>query len=155
MQNSSLINQNPREASSWSRIFLISLVYLCMYLFLSRLLAKRKTIQTWYLAHILALTSSKTCFRFVEKILVTASSLERLPCHVDFPHISSIAFLYKFQPSSNLWQGSHDKKFVFLQKFSWEVDICFVLLKKIGKQWIWKKSSWYAENPRDTPVFLG
>ena len=39
-------------------------VYLCMYLFLSRLLAKRKTIQTWYLAHILALTSSKTCFLF-------------------------------------------------------------------------------------------
>ena len=42
--------QNPREASSWSRIFLISIVYLCicecvylcMYLFVSRLLAKQK-----------------------------------------------------------------------------------------------------------------
>ena len=42
--------QNPREASSRSRILLFSLVYVFMYviiyLFVSRLLAKRKTIQT-------------------------------------------------------------------------------------------------------------
>ena len=44
--------QNPREASSRSRIFLISLVYVCVcmylfvYLFVSRLLATLTTIQT-------------------------------------------------------------------------------------------------------------
>ena len=45
-----LDNLNPREGSSWSRIFLISLVYVCMYLFMylfvPRLLANEKTIQT-------------------------------------------------------------------------------------------------------------
>ena len=54
------------HVSSRSRIFLISLVYLCMYLYIylcvSRLLAKRKTIQTWNLAHILPLTLSKNGF---------------------------------------------------------------------------------------------
>ena len=34
--------QNPREASRRSRKFLISLVYFCMYLFVSHLLAKQK-----------------------------------------------------------------------------------------------------------------
>ena len=58
----SKINQNPREASSLSRVFLISLVYVCMYLFVSRLLAKRKTIQTWNSLHILPYTFSKNGF---------------------------------------------------------------------------------------------
>ena len=61
-----LYYQNPREASSRSRIFLNSLVYVCVYvciyLFVSRLLAKRKTIQTWNLPHILPLTLSKNGF---------------------------------------------------------------------------------------------
>ena len=61
------IFQNPGEASSRSRIFLISLVYLCMYclfvyLFVSRLLVTLTTIQTWNLAHILPLTLSKNGF---------------------------------------------------------------------------------------------
>ena len=91
--------QNPREASSWLRIFLISLVnlcmYLCIYLFISRLLAKRKTIQTSNLAHILQLTLSENgFFVFLDQIPVTAASLEKLPCHADFPHISSIALLF-------------------------------------------------------------
>ena len=45
-----LINQNPCEVSSGSRIFLNSFVYVCFYVFIcffvSRLLAKPKTIQT-------------------------------------------------------------------------------------------------------------
>ena len=57
--------QNPCEASSRSRIFLNSLGYVFVCLFLSRLLAKQKTIQTWNLAHILPLTLSKTVFFFV------------------------------------------------------------------------------------------
>ena len=68
-------------------------LYMCVfiYLFVSRLLAKRKTIQTRNLAHMLPLTSSKSVlFCFFEKISVTAASLEKLPCHVDFTHISSI-----------------------------------------------------------------
>ena len=60
------ICQNPRKASSRSRIFLKSLVYLWMcvfiYLWVSRLLAKRKTIQTWNLEHTLPLTLSKNRF---------------------------------------------------------------------------------------------
>ena len=38
--------KNPREASSRSRIFLISLKYVFTCVFVSRLLAKQKTIQT-------------------------------------------------------------------------------------------------------------
>ena len=80
------------------RGYLNSLVYvcvcICIYLFLSSLLAKRKTIQTWNLAHILPLTLSKNrFFYFFDQITVTAASLEKLPCHVDFPHISSISLL--------------------------------------------------------------
>ena len=85
--------QNPREASSRPRIFFNSLVYVfvCLftYLFVSCLLAKRKTIQTWNLAHILPLTLSKK--RDFYQITVTAASLEKLPCHVDIPHNISIA----------------------------------------------------------------
>ena len=39
-------------------------VYLCVYLCVSRLLAKRKTIQTWKSAHILPLTLPKNVFFF-------------------------------------------------------------------------------------------
>ena len=96
----SAIFQNPREASSRSRICLISLVYVCMYclfvyLFVSRLLATLTTIQTWNLAHILPLTlSKKQVFLFFDQITVTAASLEKLPCHRDFQHISWINLLY-------------------------------------------------------------
>ena len=57
-------NQYPSEARRGSRIFLISLVYvyLFVYLFVSRLVAKWKTIQTWNFAHILPLTLSKNGF---------------------------------------------------------------------------------------------
>ena len=40
----------------------------------------------------------KTVLCFFEKIAVTAASLEKLPCHGDFPHISSIALFFKFRP---------------------------------------------------------
>ena len=33
-------------------------------------------------------------FRYFEEIPVTAASLEKLPCHVDFPHISSSALFF-------------------------------------------------------------
>ena len=55
--------QPVEDISNFTCIF----VYLFMYSFLSRLLAKRKTIQTWYLAHILALTSSKNVFFVLSK----------------------------------------------------------------------------------------
>ena len=39
----------------------------------------------------------KPVFCFAEKIFVTAACLEKLPCHLFFPHISSIAlYLFKF-----------------------------------------------------------
>ena len=72
-------------------------VYVFMCLCVSRLLAKRKTLQTWNLAPILPLTLPKNgFFCFFNQIPVTAASLKKLPCHVDFLHISSIA-LFSFQ----------------------------------------------------------
>ena len=69
-------------------------VYICisMYLFVSRLLAKRKTIQTWNSVHTLPQTISKNglfCF-FKNETLRTARP-EKLQCHVDFRHIFLIA----------------------------------------------------------------
>ena len=90
------IYQNPRQASSLSRIFLFSLVYVFIHVFIHLCHASRPNEKRYrpeigytyshrpYLKHGL--------FVFFEKIPVTAASLEKLPCHVDFPHISSIAF---------------------------------------------------------------
>ena len=68
--------QNPRKASSRSRIFLLSLAYVFMYvfiyLFVSRLLAKRKTLQTRNLVQPLPLTTSKNSF-FFEKVTLRAA----------------------------------------------------------------------------------
>ena len=92
--------QNPREAGSRSRIFLISLVYVfvgeLIYLCVSRLLAKRKTIYTWNLVHILHWTLSKNRFFFgffSEKMTLRAANLEKLLCHGDFSHIFSISLV--------------------------------------------------------------
>ena len=72
-------------------------VYVFIHLCVSRLLAKLNTIQNWNLAHILPLTLSENWFfRFFDQITVTAASLKKLPCHVDFPHISSIALFFTF-----------------------------------------------------------
>ena len=82
--------QNPREASSRSRIFLFSLVnmWLCWCICLyGAFLPQRKKIKTWNLVHTLPKTISKNVFFLLKR----ASSLEKLPCHVYFPHISSIA----------------------------------------------------------------
>ena len=97
--------QNPREASSRSRIFLFLLVcmcvyvfiYFCIYLCVSRLLAKRKTILTQNLAQTLSQTTSKIAyFVFFEKVTLKAASLEKVQCHGDFPEISSIALFRNF-----------------------------------------------------------
>ena len=68
------------------RIFLNSLSYLCMCVIVIRLLATLTTIHTWNLAHILPLTLSKNLF-FFDQITVTAASLKKLPCHLDFTHL--------------------------------------------------------------------
>ena len=53
------------------------------------LLIKRKSIQTWNLVHVLPKTISENgFFVFFEKITPRSTSLEKLPRHVDFPHIS-------------------------------------------------------------------
>ena len=70
---------------------------ICICLFVSRLLAKRKTIQTWNLAHILPLILSKNgFFCFFEKVTPRTASLEKLLYYADFPQISSIVF-FKFK----------------------------------------------------------
>ena len=91
------INQNPREASSRSRIFLISLymcvcVGICVFMYLCH---ASWSIKNWH-------TYShwpyiKMGFLFFKKISVTAGSLQQiLPCHMEFPHISSIALYSPF-----------------------------------------------------------
>ena len=85
-----------------------------IYVFVSRLQAKRKTIQTSNFAHILQSTLSKNgFFVFFNQITVTAASLEKLACHVNFPHISSIAFLincFKTLEKSRLDNAQFKKK---------------------------------------------
>ena len=72
-------------------------LYICVYVFVSRLLAKWRMIQTWNLVHTFPSTTSKNgFFCFFKEIPVTAASLEKLPCHVDFPHFTSIALLLYF-----------------------------------------------------------
>ena len=54
----------------------------------------------------------KRVFCFFEKITVTAAILEKLPCHTDFPRISSIALLsLYFQENCNIptYKKSHDE----------------------------------------------
>ena len=83
--------QNPREASRLSRIFLISLVYVCHTSWQNE---KRHRLKIWYTySH---RRYKKRVFCFFEKISVTAASLEKLQCHVDFPHISSIALFLPY-----------------------------------------------------------
>ena len=90
-------NQNPREASSRSRIFLFSLVNMCVCWSVYTVPfchdEKRYRPGIWY-------TDSprpylKTFFFcFLEKVTLRAANLEKLPRHVDFPHISSIVSNY-------------------------------------------------------------
>ena len=46
----------------------------------------------------------KRVFCFLEEITLTAASLDKLPCHVDFPHISSIALFLIFSQSQANFQ---------------------------------------------------
>ena len=85
--------KNPHEASSRVRIFLFSLVYMCVYLcvYVCRVSwpnekRYRPKIRPTY-SHRPYL---KRVFYFFVKITVTAASLEKLPCHVDFPISSQL-----------------------------------------------------------------
>ena len=94
--------QNPREASSRSSIFLIWLVYVCIYLCIYLCIhvchvswpnEKRYTPDIWRTySHWPYLKTF-----FFEKISETAASLKKLPCHVDFSHIFSIALFAIFR----------------------------------------------------------
>ena len=92
--------QNPHEASSRSRIFLNSLVYLCMYLFIyARHVSwpneKRYRPQIWHTySHWPYLKTGFFVFSIKSPWRPLAS--KKLPCHVDFPHISSIALFSAF-----------------------------------------------------------
>ena len=84
-------NQNPNEASSRSWIFLFTLVNkrVCTRAPHSWPNGNTYRPEIWY-------THSprpypKTDFWSFEKVTLRPASLEKLPCHVDFPHISSIA----------------------------------------------------------------
>ena len=78
--------QNPHAAVYF---YFRSYICVCICLFVSSPLDKRKTIQTANLVHILSFKNGFFCF--FEKMTLRAAILEKLPCHVDFPHISPIA----------------------------------------------------------------
>ena len=86
--------QNSREPSSRSRIFLNSLLYLCIHVcHVSWPNEKRYTPEIWRTySHWPYLKTF-----FFEKISETAASLKKLPCHVDFSHIFSIALFAIFR----------------------------------------------------------
>ena len=95
------IFRNPREASSRSWIFLFSLVYEGMYVFMCVFVyvchtswsnEKQYWPEIWY-------TNSprpylKTSFCFFEKITLKAVSLEKLMRHIDFCLFQSISRFY-------------------------------------------------------------
>ena len=102
--------QYPREASSRSRIFLVSLlVYMCIYLwihiFVARLLAKRKSKQTRNLAHILPSCLSKNGFFSIKSPWWPLASKN---CRVTliFPHISSIVLFFVSLRRLSTWNGT-------------------------------------------------
>ena len=83
--------QNPRETRSRSRIFLFSLViYVCWLLVCTGppCQTENDTDLKFGTHAPIDLTEKQV---FVEKMTPEAASLEKLPCHVDFPHISLIA----------------------------------------------------------------
>ena len=98
-----------------------------IYLILSSLLTKRKTIQNWNFAHILPCHGPylKTgFFCFFEKVSMTAAILEELPCHVNSPLIFSIALSGFF----SFWQYWHEKtEKGLLTKFS--PNVLFIFLE--------------------------
>ena len=92
--------RNPREASSRPRIFLISLEYLCFFVYVVFVYVficltspgpTKNDTDLIFGTHTRIDLILKRVFCFAEKILVTAASLKKLPCHVDFSHISLIA----------------------------------------------------------------
>ena len=90
-------SQNPREASSRSRIFLFSLVNMwfcwCVFLSVQRLLATtKKDTDPKFGTHTPQYHIWVFCF--FEKVTLRAASLEKLPCHMHFPHIFSIALFF-------------------------------------------------------------
>ena len=84
---------------------------LCMYMW--HALVIRRTIQTWNL--VLIQTSYKNSHVvWFEKVTPSAARLEKLPCHVDFPHISSIAlFVYLFICVTSPEQPKNDSDLKF------------------------------------------
>ena len=70
-------------------------LFRCVYIFLSRSLAKRKTIQTLNSVQTFPQTKYlKRFFSFFRKIDPEAANLQKLPRPVEFSHTSSIALFY-------------------------------------------------------------
>ena len=98
--------QNPREASSRPRIFLILCICVCVCVCIYVCICVTPPGQTKIDTDLKFGTNTaidlilKRVFLFFDQIPVTAASLEKLPCHVDFPHISSIALfsVFPFSP---------------------------------------------------------
>ena len=88
------ICQNPREASSRSRIFLISLIYVCIYVLHLCISVtppaneKRYRPEIWYTYSYRPYLKTGFLIVFFEKMTPRATSLEKLPCHVGIFRIS-------------------------------------------------------------------
>ena len=85
--------QNPREATSRSRIFLFSLVYACIVASWPNQNCYRPEL--WYTRSPRPHLKTNYLF-FFEKMNVRAACLEKLTCHVNDPHISTITLFVYF-----------------------------------------------------------
>ena len=95
--------QNPREATSRSRKFIFSLVNVSVGRLVCGLYGTSWPNETRYRPEIQSPHSPipylKIGFRYFEQTTLRRASLEKLSCHVNFSHISSIALLFlQFQP---------------------------------------------------------
>ena len=77
-------NENPRDASSRSRIFLFSLVYVCMYLFIYVCHASWPN-EKQYRPEIRYTHSPRICLNtfFSKNGTLRSASLEKVPFHLD------------------------------------------------------------------------
>ena len=82
---------------------IFSLVYVCIY-YVTPPRQTKNNIDLKFGTHTPIDFIQKGFFCFFDEITLTAASLDKLPCHVDFPHISSIALFLIFSQSQANFQ---------------------------------------------------
>ena len=70
-------------------------LYICVFIGVTHLGQTKNDTDLKFGAHTPIDLIRKRVFCFFEKMTLRAPSLEKLPCYVDYPHISTIALLKK------------------------------------------------------------